>query len=428
LTFQACNVTEARRIYDSFVPLAPIFLALTAASPLWRGYIADVDARWNVVAASVDDRTEEERGLKPLMNDRYRIHKSRYDSVSLYISDNWLNRPEYNDTEVPHDPGIYKRLRDHGIDDLLAKHISHLFIRDPLVVFSELKDQDDEHSMDHFENIQSTNWQTVRFKPPPIGSSIGWRVEFRPMEIQMTDFENAAFAVFIVLLTRAVLSQNLNFYIPISKVDENMQRAQHRDALQIEKFYFRKDIFLPNSSRSSSATNSGSTSPAGSDCGCDGVTNGNHQFPPKKTKSMRNCFPEFPPPPEEYVTKKVQDEYEEMTVTEVMNGKGHHPGLITLVSEYIGTLDVDQDQRSRLFEYLDFIRKRSTGQLQTPATWIRNFVRSHPAYKFDSVVSEEINYDLLKEVDEIERGAKKAPELLPEYYTGRDEDQGTIGL
>ena len=81
VTFQACNVTEARRIYDAFVPLAPIFvrrfrgsekcpptnafkLALTAASPLWRGYIADVDARWNVIAGSVDDRTEEERGLK----------------------------------------------------------------------------------------------------------------------------------------------------------------------------------------------------------------------------------------------------------------------------------------------------------------------------------------------------------------------------
>ena len=28
LTFQACNVTEARRIYDSFVPLAPIFVRL----------------------------------------------------------------------------------------------------------------------------------------------------------------------------------------------------------------------------------------------------------------------------------------------------------------------------------------------------------------------------------------------------------------
>lgn len=68
------------------------------------------------------------------------------------------------------------------------------------------------------KNLQSTNWQTLRFKPPPPKSSIGWRVEFRSMEVQLTDFENAAFAVFIVLLSRAILAFNLNFYIPISKV------------------------------------------------------------------------------------------------------------------------------------------------------------------------------------------------------------------
>ena len=34
----------------------------------------------------------------------------------------------------------------------------------------------------------------------------------------MTDFENAAFAVFVVLLSRAILYLKLNFYIPISKV------------------------------------------------------------------------------------------------------------------------------------------------------------------------------------------------------------------
>ena len=141
------------------------------------------------------------------------------------------------------------------------------------------------------------------------------------MEIQMTDFENAAFAVFVVLLTRAVLSLNLNFYLPISKVDENMQRAQHRDALRTEKFHFRKDIFLPNSSRSSAASDSGSSSPVGSDCDCNGIGNGFHHGPPKKAKKMRNCFPEIPPPPEEYTAKRVEDEYEEMTVEEVMNGK-----------------------------------------------------------------------------------------------------------
>lgn len=99
------------------------------------------------------------------------------------------------------------------------------------------------------QNIQSTNWQSMRFKPPPPNSSIGWRVEFRPLEvseivsqvpdkvrakpylvtivgfylqIQLTDFENAALVVFVVLLTRAILSFKLNLYIPMSKVSPVM--------------------------------------------------------------------------------------------------------------------------------------------------------------------------------------------------------------
>ena len=64
---------------------------------------------------------------------------------------------------------------------------------------------DDETQSDHFENIQSTNWQTLRFKPPPPNSPIGWRVEFRPMEVQFTEYENAAYSIFIVLVTRVML-------------------------------------------------------------------------------------------------------------------------------------------------------------------------------------------------------------------------------
>ena len=37
-------------------------------------------------------------------------------------------------------------------------------------------------------------------------------------QVQLSDFENAAYTVFIVLLTRVVLSYCLNFVIPISKV------------------------------------------------------------------------------------------------------------------------------------------------------------------------------------------------------------------
>ena len=94
----------------------------------------------------------------------------------------------------------------------------------------------------YLQNIQSTNWQTMRFKPPPPHSNIGWRVEFRPMEVQLTDFENAAYTVFLVLMTRVILTFELNFIIPLSKVDENLQRAFKRDSVREEKFYFRKDL------------------------------------------------------------------------------------------------------------------------------------------------------------------------------------------
>lgn len=77
------------------------------------------------------------------------------------------------------------------------------------------------------------------------------------------------------------------------------------------------------------------------------------------------------------------------------------PGLMQLIKAYLETLDIEVVERKKIEEYLDLIKRRASGALQTPATWIRNFVRSHPAYKFDSVVSQEINYDLLVAVDEM---------------------------
>lgn len=68
-------------------PLLPLQLALTAATPIFRGYLSDVDCRWDVVAASVDCRTREERGLEPLRNDKFVIPKSRYGSVDCYLSE-----------------------------------------------------------------------------------------------------------------------------------------------------------------------------------------------------------------------------------------------------------------------------------------------------------------------------------------------------
>jgi hypothetical protein len=52
---------------------------------------------------------------QPLNENRFRMHKSRYESVERYISNHWYNRPdEYNDMPPLYDEAIYKRLVDNG--------------------------------------------------------------------------------------------------------------------------------------------------------------------------------------------------------------------------------------------------------------------------------------------------------------------------
>lgn len=62
ITFQAKNITEGRKMYDQLSPLGPILLALTAATPIYKGFLADTDVRWNQISRAVDDRTPEELG------------------------------------------------------------------------------------------------------------------------------------------------------------------------------------------------------------------------------------------------------------------------------------------------------------------------------------------------------------------------------
>ena len=135
-------------------------------------------------------------------------------------------------------------LTDAGVPQRLAYHIAALFVRDPMVIFDNAIELDDETRSDHFENLQSTNWNSMRFKPPPsTDSNIGWRVEFRSLDIQLTDFENAALAVLVSMLVNVVNYYGVDYIMPISKVDENFERAHKRGAATEEKFWFKKNIF-----------------------------------------------------------------------------------------------------------------------------------------------------------------------------------------
>jgi len=92
----------------------------------------------------------------------------------------------------------------------------------------------------HFENVQSTNWNSLRFKNPPTeDSKIGWRVEFRPMDIQLTDFENSALAIAVGMINNIINTFDLDFVLPISLVDENMKRAHNRNGLLQTKFWWK---------------------------------------------------------------------------------------------------------------------------------------------------------------------------------------------
>jgi hypothetical protein len=115
------------------------------------------------------------------------ISKSRYDSIDSYLSP---CSARGSDIPLEFDEDLCARLKANGIDEVLARHVSHLFIRDPVSLFSEKLNQNDEEDTDHFENIQSTNWQTLRFKPPPPNSPIGWRVEFRYKSFMKCEFSN----------------------------------------------------------------------------------------------------------------------------------------------------------------------------------------------------------------------------------------------
>ncbi|CAG2118201.1 unnamed protein product, partial [Medioppia subpectinata] len=196
------------------------------------------------------------------------------------------------------------------------------------------------------------NWQTMRFKPPPLNQqSIGWRVEFRPMEIQMTDFENAAFSVFTILLSRIVLKYKLNFIIPISKIDQNMSTAVKRDAVNRSKFWFRKDIFTQNTSQD--------------------VNNNTNSF---KTNYERY--------------ESEEESYIEMSINEIMNGYGNEfPGLIPLIRDYVKDLLLDAQTYNKVQQYIQLIADRASAKLQTTAHWIRDFVRKHADYKYDSVMN-----------------------------------------
>ena len=124
----------------------------------------------------MDDRPPQERGLEPLTTSRRVISKSRYDSISSYLANSPNNKPEYQDIPLEMDDAIREELMQDGLDEKLASHFAHLFIRDPVVVYEELLDQVGRGGAVASFPL-SPRWRLTLPPPPPTGR----RDEHRPL-------------------------------------------------------------------------------------------------------------------------------------------------------------------------------------------------------------------------------------------------------
>uniref|UniRef100_A0A0L8FQN7 Glutamate--cysteine ligase n=1 Tax=Octopus bimaculoides TaxID=37653 RepID=A0A0L8FQN7_OCTBM len=87
-------------------------LALTAAAPIYRGFLSDTDCRWCSLSQSCDDRTMQEQGLEPLTIGNILVKKTRFDSVGSYLS---MSDQFYNDYDYSYDAEQYELLKAEGI-------------------------------------------------------------------------------------------------------------------------------------------------------------------------------------------------------------------------------------------------------------------------------------------------------------------------
>lgn len=364
ITIQYASLAQARRMYDCLGILAPLILRISRATPVASGYLLNTETRWDMISLSVDCRKDGERGAEYCISgdaeDRMRpekakITKSRFSSIDVFISSTEENISLYNDIYVPTVPSFTRRLVEAGVDEVMATHINSLFVRDPVLAYEKTrKDVADniENVFDEFENIQSSNWRSVRLKIPSgtVPELDGWKVEFRVLEVQPTSFENAAFTIFVVLLSNAIIHYDINLYIQMSLVEKNFSEAQ--------RLCRAPGDFL-------------------------------------KKLSQDNTLFYY----RSNISEKGAPVVERGTLEEIFKGRGRYPGLLSLVRKYVDEVFRSSD----LDVYLDFISGRLEGNYMSVSEYIRKFVMGHKEYKKDSVVSKTILADLLDRIRDISR-------------------------
>lgn len=353
VTFSCKSMDDCRFLYDQMHVLGAFAQTLSNSSAIANGRLIDWDSRWKLIEQSTDDRKPSEVG---------RLDKGRYSPINFYISNDQRNKNKYNDKRFTLNKKFRRNLKnvlkqrnsEFYKDTRLLNHYSYLFVRECLTVFeSRLQENNIEDTVD-FEFIQSSNWNDVRFKPPgSFESKLGWLMEFRSMDSPLTSREKAALIFLMKLFRNMIMDRDLgvNFYIPISLVDNNFETAVKRDSDVNGRFYFRKYF-------------------------------------------------------SKYLHGKdtLKDEYVSLSLLEFFEGNTEFTGIKSLINVYIkvrrNDIEIESqnlgyDLKKRIWDVYSFYVARAKRDIVSNARFIRNFVLSHKAYNNDSIVSDEIVTDLL---------------------------------
>ena len=365
ITIGCDSLDDSLKIYDQFIPLAPLFLILSSSAPIHKGKLCEYDNRWIIISKSVDDRTEEERN--PL-SEKY-IYKSRYSPVYSYIGN--VNKYYNNYPQFPINKEYYNKFIKEGISENLATHFCNLCVRDPLVIFEKKINIKDKNDMTHFENINSSNWNSLRFKlPRPADNDSSYKIEVRTSDLQLTPFENTSIIHLIIYLYKIIILNKCNFIIPITKIDENYENGYQKDAINTKKFWWRINCF---------------------DTSINNINDENFNY-----------------------LEDEQNNIKLLTINEIFNGakEYNYPGLLNFIRDEIKKSDKDINKKQYYFKFIDYLEKKTKGDIWTNAKYIRKFIDNHPKYNKDSIVTEEINFDLITHLLNIQNGIIRPKELF----------------
>lgn len=348
VTFSANNLEEACQMHDQLIPLGPLILALSAATPIYKGQFVATDTRWAAMCMAGDDRKSSEK-----LNTHPRLG-----CTPMYLEE-CFSAQQLNDRHLSSVDCFEPCLRTHGLPPALASYFSHVLSRDPLIDISRMPEAGDTSSRAQSVREEllylhtSTYWPHVRLKLPVLSAeqdTLPWRLEFRPMEAQPDVEGNAALVIGIKLLQQTIHHHALDLRIPISAVEGNFNRASHQGAVTDQEFWFAV-----------------------------------------RTRGQKQ------------MQRPMYEGWASLDV--IFNGGSNFAGclwmgLVPLAMTYLtqrGISKLPQAEQTHILNALNILSKRASGKKETPAKWMRTFVNEELETAFDErEISSEVYYKMIR--------------------------------